>query len=233
MMIFKNEAVLNHVLESSKMAVTNHKEYSLNENIQIYIKDQLINDIDLMDVMKRLETTIPSHLISEVDSIFVGFFDEFEERAINAMYKDGAIYISNDQDNMADMLDDVVHEIAHSLETPYGGMIYGDKKIEKEFFSKRMQLYQILVSEGLTPDKKIFRDLEFSKEMDDYLYHTVGYDRLSFIVSSYSLFVSAYAATSLQEYFANGFEHFFLDDRKNLKECCPELYKKIEELYEI
>ena len=69
--------------------------------------------------------------------------------------------------------------------------------------------------------------------MDDYLYQVVGYDRLNFIVSSYGLFASPYAATSLQEYFANGFEHFFLDDRKNLKECCPELYKKIEELYEI
>ena len=30
--------------------------------------------------------------------------------------------------------------------------------------------------------------------MDDYLYHTVEYDRLNFIVSSYGLFVSAYAA---------------------------------------
>ena len=69
--------------------------------------------------------------------------------------------------------------------------------------------------------------------MDDYLYHVVGYDRLNFISISYGLFVSAYAATSLQEYFANGFEHFFLDDRKNLQNCCPQLYQKIEELYEI
>jgi len=149
------------------------------------------------------------------------------------MFKDGAIYVSSDQDNEEDILDDLVHEIAHSLETPYGGIIYGDQRLEKEFSSKRMKLYQILKSEGLNPNKKIFKDLEFSKEMDDYLYHTVGYDRLNFIVSSYELFASPYAATSLQEYFANGFEHFFLDDRKNLHDCCIELYKKIEELYEI
>ena len=73
------------------------------------------------------------------------------------MYKDGAIYISNDQDNPEDMLDDIVHEIAHSLETPYGGIIYGDTKVEKEFSFKRMKLYRILESEGLNPDKKIFQ----------------------------------------------------------------------------
>jgi len=232
-MIFKNEILMRHIVESSQMSVSNRGEYSLNERMQIYVKDQLINNIDVQDVMKQLETSVPAHLLSEVDSIFIGFFEEFQTRDINAMFKDGAIYISNEQDNLEDMLDDIVHEIAHSLETPYGGIIYGDQKIEKEFFSKRMHLYQILNSEDLHPDKGAFRDLEYSHEMDDYLYHTVGYDRLNFIVSSYGLFVSAYAATSLQEYFANGFEHFFLDDRKALYTCCPELYKKIEELYEI
>tara|TARA_R110000824_G_scaffold47486_2_gene135190 strand:- start:3290 stop:3988 length:699 start_codon:yes stop_codon:yes gene_type:complete len=232
-MIFKNESILTHINESSKAIMADRKEYSLNGNIQIYIKDPLDQNINLPDVMKKLESTIPAHLISEIDSIFVGVFEDFEDRDINAMYKDGAIYVSNDQDDSADMLDDIVHEIAHSLETPYGGIIYGDKKVEREFFSKRMKLYQILKSENLNPDKRVFIDLDFSTKMDDFLYHNVGYDRLSFIVSSYGLFVSAYAPTSLQEYFANGFEHFFLDDRQNLYECCPELYKKIEELYDV
>ena len=232
-MIFKNEGVQKFISESAKMAITNQNEYSLNENIQIYIKDKITSDIDFMDIMKRVDSVVPMHLMSEVDSIFVGIFEEFEDRDINAMFKDGAIYVSNEQDDVEDMVDDIVHEIAHSLETPYGGLIYGDKKIEKEYSQKRIKLYEILESEGLSPDKKIFQDLEFSQEMDDYLYHVVGYDRLNFISISYGLFVSAYAATSLPEYFANGFEHFFLDDRKNLQNCCPQLYQKIEELYEI
>ena len=82
------------------------------------------------------------------------FFEEFEDRDINAMFKDGAIYVSNEQDDVEDMVDDIVHEIAHSLETPYGGLIYGDKKIEKEYSHKRIKLYEILESEGLNPDKK-------------------------------------------------------------------------------
>ena len=187
-MIFKNEVVLDHILKSSETVMSKYNEYSLNENIQIYIKDPLSNDINLVDVMKRLESIIPLHLVSEIDSIFVGIFDEFKDRDINALYKDGAIYVSNDQDNAEDMLDDIVHEIAHSLETPYGGLIYGDQKLEKEFLFKRLQLYEILKSENLNPSKKLFRNLEFSQEMDDYLYHTVGYDRLKLLLCHLIIF---------------------------------------------
>jgi len=232
-MIFKNKAVLNHISESSRAIMSNRKEYSLNEEIQVYLKDKITNDIDLGSVLHRLKSTFPLHLFSEVDAIFVGMFEEFENRDVNALYKDGAIYVSSEQDNIQDMIDDIVHEIAHSLEIPYGGIIYSDGKIEQEFLSKRLKLYEIIKNEGLNPNKKSFLSSEYSEEMDDYLYKEVGYDRLNFIVSSYGLFASAYAATSLREYFANGFEHFFLDNRSDLEFCCPELYKKIEELYEL
>jgi Mlc titration factor MtfA (ptsG expression regulator) len=44
------------------------------------------------------------------------------------------------------------------------------------------------------------------------------------------LFPSPYAATSLREYFAIGFEHYYLKDRKVLKRDCPVLYNKLAEL---
>ena len=68
--------------------------------------------------------------------------------------------------------------------------------------------------------------------MDLYLYKEVGYDRLNFIVSSYGLFTSAYAATALREYFASGFEYYFLDDRNYMCKICPVLCKKIKEIHE-
>ena len=51
--------------------------------------------------------------------IIVGWFEEFEERNINAFYDSGAVYISNLQDDQEDMFDDIVHEIAHSVEDAY------------------------------------------------------------------------------------------------------------------
>jgi len=47
------------------------------------------------------------------------------------------------------------------------------------------------------------------------------------------LFVSPYAATSLREYFAIGFEEYHLKDRVYLKKISPKLYFKIEELLEL
>ena len=222
---------LGYIKESHERAKRQLREYVMFEDIQIYIKDKVSNGIDVRAVLDRITSSIPSHLLREIDSIYVGMFENFKQLDTNAMYKDGAIYVSNEQDDEQDMVDDIVHEIAHSLENPYGYIIYADGRLESEFMAKRTRLYEILKAEGLKPKKSLFMDPEYNLEMDMYLYQVVGYDRLNFIVSSYGLFTSAYSATAIREYFSNGFEYFFLDDRKYLKEICPVLYSKILEIY--
>ena len=55
---------------------------------------------------------------------------------------------------------------------------------------------------------------------------TVGYDKLRHLVSG--LYLSPYAATSLSEYWANGFEAIFTgEDPKYIKQICPALYEKL------
>lgn len=223
---------LEYLRDSLRNSKQQQREFTMRESVQVYIKDKLTSDIDVQDILDRVSNLIPNHLMSEVDSIFIGMFEEFEEADINAVYKDGAIYVTNDQDDEADLVDDIVHEIAHSLESPYGYDIYGDGKLEREFLAKREILYEILKAEGLEPDEGLFRNPEYVREMDNYLYEEVGYERLNFIVTSYGIFTSAYPATSLREYYASGFEYFFLEDRKYLKEISPTLYQKIEDLYE-
>ena len=44
------------------------------------------------------------------------------------------------------------------------------------------------------------------------------------------LFVSPYGATSIQEYFANGFEKYYLDNPRRVRDISPILYRKIEEI---
>ena len=58
-----------------------------------------------------------------------------------------------------------------------------------------------------------------------FLYQTVGYDVLNQI--SANIFPSAYAATSISEYWAKGFEEMFIGDRSALKQLCPILYNKL------
>ena len=73
--------------------------------IHVYFKDHLYDtDIDVEKIISKLESLIPTQLLSEVEMIIIGHFDEFEERDINAFYKDGAIYVSNIQSDEDDLL---------------------------------------------------------------------------------------------------------------------------------
>ena len=62
-------------------------------------KTQMMNDlVDLgQAVISNLEAKLPDHIRDGVEMIIIGRFDEFEERDINAFYKDGALYVSNIQ----------------------------------------------------------------------------------------------------------------------------------------
>ena len=71
-------------------------------------------------------------------------------------------------------------------------------------------------------------DLEYNKEIDLFLYKTIGYTILNQMVSN--IFVSGYAATSINEYFAKGFEEYFIGSKDKLKALSPILHSIIEEL---
>ena len=47
------------------------------------------------------------------------------------------------------------------------------------------------------------------------------------------LFPGAYSVTSLSEYFAVGFERYYMKEGKNLSKMCPILIKKIDLLIKI
>ena len=199
--------------------------------LQVYFKDNLLNDIDVESVVSRVESTLPDHLRSEVDMIVIGHFDEFEERSINAFYDSGALYISNVQHDEEDLYDDLVHEISHSLEGPYGYEIYGAEEIKNEFMLKREHLYNILWKSGFKAPQSFFNNLEYDKEFDEFLYQDIGYGKLSTLMRG--LFINPYAATSLREYFATGFTDFYLhSDHSALQQVSPKLYKKLLMLHD-
>ena len=207
------------------------KEKLLYNRIVVYIKDPLPEDFDLDYVFSKIQEVVPEHLSYGVDSILVGQFEDLKERELDALYEDGAIYVTKQQQSEDDMVDDIIHELSHANEETYAALIYADGNIEREFIGKRKKLFDILKAEGYNIPVDVFMDTEYSKGFDTFLYKEVGYEKLT--MHTIGLFVSPYGATSLREYFANGFEHFFLDDRSDLEECCPELYQKIEELYEL
>lgn len=197
--------------------------------IQVYFKDQLMNpELDVERVVSKLERLIPKHLLSEIEMIIIGYFEEFEEKEISAFYKDGTLNISNFIQDEEELLEHMIHETSHSVEEAYGSQIYFDQKIKKEFLSKRMVLHDLLWKMGYKAPKALFLNSEYDKEFDMFLFKDVGYDKLSEIIMG--LFINPYAATCLREYFATGFTEFFVNsnERGYLKKIGPKLFDKLE-----
>ena len=104
------------------------------KGVEVIVKDQIINpEINLRLVLNTIGTKIPKTFLTNVDVIYVGDFDFFKERDIQAMYENSCIFVTNQQDSVEDMCDDIIHEIAHSLEEVHKDLIYSDGELEKEF----------------------------------------------------------------------------------------------------
>lgn len=217
----------NYIKTSSSRSLKENKERTLHNKF-VFTQDPLPEDIDLDYVLEHIERRIPIHLFHLIDSILIGDFNFLNKRDINASYMDGAIYVTNRQHDEGDMIDDIVHELAHSVEELYRNDIYIDQSIEEEFLGKRKRLCNILSSEGAKVPMTSCLESEYNKSFDEFLYKDVGYEKL--VSLTMGLFNSPYAATSLREYFANGFEAYFIGDRKYLQNISPFLYKKLDQL---
>jgi hypothetical protein len=204
--------------------------YSPN-GIHIYIKDPIHGPVNLSSVIEDYENILPPQTRENVEMIVVGHFDEFLERKINAFYENGSLFVSNIQTSNEDLLDDLVHETAHSIEEVYGYELYADQLMKDEFIQKRKFLYDMLWKMGFKAPLEVFLDPEYNKEFDKFLFMDVGYDKLSEIMKG--VFITPYAATSLREYFATLFTEFYLypDSHGFLSRVSPAPYKKIMDLH--
>ena len=196
--------MLKHLQEIHQKSLKSNINFYTPAGLHVYFKDPVENkDVNVERVISKLEAKIPPHLFADIEMIIIGWFDEFAERDIN--------------------------EIAHATESEYGYNIYADEKIKDEFLRKRKHLHDILWSHGYKAPLSFFMDPEFSQEFDDFLHKKVGYEKLSPLLQG--LFVSAYAATSLREYYATAFTEYYMDSNHNfLKNVSPQVYKKINNL---
>lgn len=204
------------------------------EKVIVSIKDKL-EHIPLSDVKVAISKSlskIPSHLLTNIKNIYVGDFQQLKNRDLEAMYKNSTIYVNNEYKRAEQMIDDIVHEVAHSVEEVYDNLIYSDKELEKEFLQKRKTMWHLMKSKGYELELEQFLNTDYDLQFDKMLYKNVGYPILSALTSE--IFYSPYAATSLREYFASGFEAFFMKEKiKMLKSISPVLYKKMIILLDI
>ena len=195
-------------------------------NIPVFVVEQDLNpEVDIPVFCTADEHTLPPALLTNVEVVYIGQFKHLEGR--NAAYSNGGIYIDSLEPTNFDMLENFVHEVAHSLEIDHGATIYSSEVMD-EFRGKRERLRHLLEAEGYKINPALYSYMEYTEKFDNFLANEVGYPLL--LTLTMGLFASPYGATSLQEYFANGFEKYFLDNPRRVRDISPVLYTKIEEI---
>ena len=144
--------LLEYMKKSSANSKKNHKERVFLDGISVIVKDSFTTDIDLDSILLKLKKSIPHFLFHNVEAIYIGQFKELRERDLNAAYMDGALYLTNEQVSERNMLEDIVHELAHSIEELANFDMYSDNKLNTEFLAKRMKLKSILKEAGFEFD---------------------------------------------------------------------------------
>lgn len=209
--------------ESIKRSKKMRDHFSLN-GVSVIIKDALPEEVNLEFVLNYIAARVPFFLTQNIEIIYVGKFPEMEEREINAFYENDAIYVTNEQEEEMDMIEDIIHEISHAVEQNNQEFIYESGQLQREFLGKRRALSNLLSQKFKVPaDFDI--DVEYDRAIDDFLFRDVGYDALNQICVG--IFPSAYACTSVSEYWAKGFEELFIGETNDLKQMCPVLYKTL------
>jgi hypothetical protein len=211
------------ITESAKKGRRMKDVFNLND-VTIIIKDKISDGVDFEFVLNYISARVPFYLTSNIEMIYVGQFQEMKERDINAFFENDAIYVTNEQTDEMDMIEDIIHEISHAVEQYNQEAIYGTGSLQREFIGKRKALSNLLSQKYEVP-AGFNIDFEYDRTVDDFLFRDVGYDALNQICVG--IFPSAYAATSISEYWAKGFEELFIGETNNLKQMCPVLYRTL------
>lgn len=205
------------------------KEFTIFNNIHVFVKDALPQEIELTNVIMDLEDSIPAHLFYEVETVLIGQFKEIEERGLRAVYLDGGIYVTNEQPSEEQLFEDIVHEVAHAAEKMFEADIYSDDKIEEEYLGKKKRFLDLLIAAGVKVPNRLRYETEYSKLFDEFLFYQLGYEAVAPYCQG--LFLSPYSSVSISEYFATGFEYYFVQsDLDYVKKISPQLFEKLKKI---
>lgn len=219
--------MIKYVVDSAKKAQKNQKDFEIFGRITFKLTDNLPENVSVKSVISAIEQKLPEHILYDVDSIYVGNFQPLNDKKIDSLYVSGTILVGPNHQTNQELFSTLVHEFAHAIEETARDFIYMDGSIGREFLAKRDRLYYML-KDDYKISKKQFSFVDYDPNFDSFLNDEIGYENLGLITNG--LFISPYGCTSLREYFANGFEHYYVENPKIVKEISPSVYRKIKEI---
>jgi hypothetical protein len=216
--------MIKYIVESASVAQKRNRDYEIFGRITVKLNDYLPDNVSIKSVIKAIEDRIPEHVLYDVDAIYVGNCAPLEDRQVDSIYVSGSILVKPEHASNKDLFNTLVHEFAHAVEETAKDFIYGDGDVGSEFLNKRNRLYNML-KDDYKISKKQFLNINFDQAIDDFFSKEIGYSNLDLLTNG--LFLSPYAATSLREYFANGFEHFYIEGPDTVKQISPAVFHKV------
>ena len=228
----KNRDNLTKLLQQSQTKILSEKKrFYFNRGIEFVLDKPLKKDIDIEKVMGLLRSNLPVSSYVGINNVYFGEFDILKKRSLTALHHKDNIYISSEvMSSEKEILDDLVHEFAHRFEENNSEKIYEDGKIINEYLGKMNRLHDLITQDydldyfGITYFD--FINTEFDEKFDKFLYEKIGYEEMENMAPT--LFIRPYAATSVREYFATGFEDYYLEGGLQLKKISPILHSRIE-----
>jgi len=225
------KTIVESIKEKNEKIKKKLKDRKLFNRIYVWEKDAVTEEVDVDKALAIIVSKVPKFFFSNIEGIYIGQFPELNKRSLNALFQDNAIYVSNSLMDTDDLVKNIVHEVAHAIKEQFNEFFEDNSDLEREFLIKRNQLKKILNLNRYVVAEQDFDNLEYDPRFDKFLYQEVGYPILHTLTSN--LFVSPYGATSYEEYFANGFEHYYLNDFVAVKTISPKLFQLISVLENI
>jgi hypothetical protein len=228
----RNRSNLTKLLQKSQSKILSEKKrFYFNRGIEFVLDKPLKKDIDIKKVIGLLRSNLPVSSYVGINNVYFGEFDILKKRSLTALHHKDNIYISSEElTSEKEILDDLIHEFAHRFEENNAEAIYEDGKIINEYLGKMNRLHDLISQEYSLEKYDLsyfdFINTEFDKKFDMFLYKTVGYEKVTNLAPT--LFIRPYAATSVREYFATGFEDYYLEGGVQLKKISPTLHSRIE-----
>ena len=63
-------------MEKQKKLLQKNSDFYTARGTHVYFKDDMMSDVDVEAVIAKVEAKLPAHLISEIEMIVVGWFEE-------------------------------------------------------------------------------------------------------------------------------------------------------------
>ena len=92
----------NYINNSYSKSINEQKEFYLYD-IPIFLLEKLPSNININNIINNIKDLIPYEMYSNLEGIYIGDFKELKDRQVQAIFKDGVIYLSSYKEICSDV----------------------------------------------------------------------------------------------------------------------------------